>query len=272
MKKLLVTILLLTFVSTTFSGCFGSLNVDDSTTKTLKISGSTSMDRVSTALVEGFSEKNEHIKTDLQAGGSSTGISNMLDGISDIGNASRELKQSEIDKGAVANVIALDAIILIVNKDVNITNLTKQQVKDIYTGKITNWNEVGGYDHEIVVVGRESSSGTRTAFENIIGIDEKIVGQELTETGTVKSSVAGTNGAIGYISLEAIDDTVKTVNFEGVKATIDTVKNNTYKLARNFSMVTKATKSEVTSNFLNYVYSSEGKAIIEKLGLVAVDR
>lgn len=270
MKKILSVTLLPAVILAVFSGCFGGGT--STTEETVRVSGSTSMHRVASALLEGFAEVNSDIKTDLQAGGSSTGVSNMLDGISNIGNASRALKQEEVDKGAVPNVIALDAITLIANSSVTVTNLTKQQVNDIYTGKITNWKEVGGEDQNIVVIGREASSGTRSAFEEIVGIKDKIIGQELTETGTVKSSVASTEGAIGYISLEALDETVKTINFEGVKATIETVKNESYTLAREFVMATKSETSESVKKFLDFVYSDNGRAIIEKVGLVPVSR
>jgi len=268
MKKILSVALLLTMITATFTGCFG-----DENTETLKISGSTSVDKVATALIEGFSEKNPDIKVDLQAGGSSTGINNMLDGISDIGNSSRNLKQEEIDKGAVGNVIALDAITLIANSSVNVTNLKQQQVADIYTGKITNWKDVGGNDLAIVIIGREASSGTRGAFEEIIGIENQAkYAQELPETGTVKSIVSTTDGAIGYISLESVDETVKTISFDSIKATLDTIRDNSYTLAREFLMTTKTETSDTVKKFLDFVYSEEGTNIIEQVGLVSVPR
>ncbi|MGL5972322.1 MAG: phosphate ABC transporter substrate-binding protein [Oscillospiraceae bacterium] len=270
MKKTLSMSLALVITSVLLSGCFNNGSSDKST---LKISGSTSMEKVSGALLEAYSGKNSKVTTDLQLGGSSSGVSNMLDGISDIGNASRSLKKEEIEKGAVAHVIGIDSIAVITHPSNTTKGLTTEQLADIYNGKITNWKEVGGNDQQIVVIGREASSGTRGAFEEILDIKDTVkYAQELAETGTVKSTVASTRAAIGYVSLDALDETVQALNFNSVKPSIETTKSGTYTLSRDFVMATKKELSGVAKDFFDFVYSEEGKSIIEKSGLVSVDK
>lgn len=238
---------------------------------TVSMSGSTSMEIVAKALAESFSGIYPDVTVDVQLGGSSTGIQNALEGVSDIGNVSRDLAEDET--GLVGHEIALDGIGIAINPENPVENLTLDQIADIYTGEITNWSEVGGEDLEIYVVGREAGSGTRDAFESITGVGENAkYASEQTSTGSAKTTVATTPGAIGYVSFDSIDDTVKTVTVNDVAISVDTIKDGSYVLQRPFLMVTKegAELSDAAQAFLDYVLSDEGQAVCEQVGLVAV--
>ena len=238
---------------------------------TVAVSGSTSMEKMAKALAEGFMAANSDVTVDVQLGGSSTGITNVMDGVSDIGNVSRDLKDTET--GLVGNEVALDGIGMAVHPDNPVSDLTIEQIADIYTGKITNWSEVGGEDMEIYVVGREAGSGTRDAFESITGVGENAVyASEQTSTGAAKTTVASTPGAIAYVSFDSIDDTVKTLAVDGVAISTDTIRDGSYKLQRPFLMVTKegAELSPAAQAFLDYALSEEGQQICEQVGLVRI--
>ncbi|MGI5894680.1 MAG: phosphate ABC transporter substrate-binding protein [Candidatus Merdivicinus sp.] len=244
---------------------------DEKISGTVAISGSTSMEKMAKALAEGFMAKNSDVTVDVQLGGSSTGITNVTDGVSDIGNVSRDLKDTET--GLVGNEVALDGIGMAIHPDNPVNDLTIEQIADIYTGKITNWSEVGGEDMEIYVVGREAGSGTRDAFESITGVGESAVyASEQTSTGAAKTTVASTPGAIAYVSFDSIDDTVKTLAVDGVAISTDTIRDGSYKLQRPFLMVTKegAELSPAAQAFLDYALSEEGQQICEQVGLVRV--
>ena len=238
---------------------------------TVAISGSTSMEKMAKALAEGFMAENGDVTVDVQLGGSSTGITNVMDGVSDIGNVSRDLKDTET--GLVGTEVALDGIGMAVHPDNPVSDLTIEQIADIYTGKITNWSEVGGEDMEIYVVGREAGSGTRDAFESITGVGESAVyASEQTSTGAAKTTVASTPGAIAYVSFDSIDDTVKTLAVDGVAISTETIRDGSYKLQRPFLMVTKegAELSPAAQAFLDYALSEEGQTICEQVGLVRI--
>lgn len=238
---------------------------------TVSMSGSTSMEIVAKALAESFTGLYPDVTVDVQLGGSSTGIQNALEGVSDIGNVSRDLAEDET--GLTPHEIALDGIGIAVNPENPVENLTLEQIADIYTGEITNWSEVGGEDLEIYVVGREAGSGTRDAFESITGVGENAkYASEQTSTGSAKTTVATTPGAIGYVSFDSIDDTVKTVTVNDVAISVDTIKDGSYVLQRPFLMVTKedAELSDAAQAFLDYVLSEDGQAVCEQVGLVPV--
>lgn len=238
---------------------------------TVSVSGSTSMEKMAKALAEGFQALHTDVTVDVQLGGSSTGITNVNDGVSDIGNVSRDLKEDET--GLVGHEVALDGIGMAVHPDNPVNDLTIEQIADIYTGKITNWSEVGGEDMEIYVVGREAGSGTRDAFESITGVGEGAVyASEQTSTGAAKTTVASTPGAIAYVSFDSIDDTVKTLAVDGVEISTDTIRDGSYKLQRPFLMVTKegVELDPAAQAFLDYALSDEGQSICEQVGLVRV--
>ena len=172
--------------------------------------------------------------------GSGAGIESVTSGAVDIGNSSRALSDKEKSAGIEENIVAIDGIAMITDKNNKVTNVTKQQLTDIYTGKITNWKDLGGSDEAIVVIGREAASGTRGAFEELLEVKNKCAyAQELDSTGAVLAKVAATPGAIGYVSLDVVDKTVAALKLDGVDATEDNIKAGKYTLSRPFVMATK---------------------------------
>ena len=168
-------------------------------------------------------------------------IEAVTNGTADIGNASRNLTDEEKANGIVENIVAIDGIAVVVDPANEVSDLTKQQLTDIYTGTVTNWSEVGGADQPIIVVGREAGSGTRGAFEELLAIEDQCAyANELDSTGAVMARVASTPGAIGYVSLDVLDDTVKTVAVDDVEPTVENIKGGTYALSRPFVMATNA--------------------------------
>lgn len=237
--------------------------------------GSTSMEKLSNAVAEDFMNKNGNVTVSAEFVGSGAGIEAVLQGTADIGNSSRNLKDAEKESGAVENVVAIDGIAVILEKSNTVTNLTKDQLVGIYTGGIRNWSEVGGADQPIVVIGREAGSGTRGAFEEILKVEDQCVyANELDNTGAVMAQVASTAGAIGYVSLDVVDDSVIAADLEGVAATAENIKAGNYFLSRPFVMATKgeiSEQSELVQAFFQYLKSDEGKAIIEAVGLITVE-
>lgn len=234
------------------------------------MSGSTSMEKVAKALAEDFMAKNSGVTVDVQLGGSSVGVADVIAGKVDIGNASRELKDEETAAGATPNVIALDGVAIITNPKNTATDVTKQQLIDIYTGKITNWKEVGGSDKPIVVIGREAASGTRGAFEEILKIQDKCkYAQELNESGAVITACGSTENAIGYVSLDLINETVKALTLDKVEATEENILGGKYILSRPFIMATKGALTNAAAQaFLDYTMSAEGQTVIKGVGLI----
>ena len=187
-----------------------SANADIETQK-ISLNGSTSMEKMVNALKEGLEDQYPELQMEPQFTGSSAGIEAVLNGTTDIGNSSRYLKDEEKEKGLSENIVAIDAIVIVTDTQNKVNDLTKQQLIDIYQGKIRNWKEVGGEDLPIVVIGRESGSGTRSAFEEILGIEEQCqYANEVNETGPIIAKVQSIPGAIGYVSLDVIDETVNT--------------------------------------------------------------
>lgn len=236
------------------------------------MSGSTSMESLVNALGDAFSKANDSkVTVDVQAGGSSVGVTNAKDGITDIGNSSRSLKDDEKAFGLKETVIALDGIAVVVNPANAVVNLTKDQIAKIFTGEIKNWKEVGGKEKAIVVVGREAGSGTRDGFEGLLKIKDKCkYTVEVNETGIVKTKVASEAAGIGYISLGVLDTTVKALQVEGVAPSEKTVKDTTYVLQRPFICLTKAETTPQTTAFLDFMGSPAGQEIVQKKGFVTV--
>lgn len=234
-------------------------------------SGSTSMEELMLALGEAFTVVNPDVSVEIQGGGSSTGVKNALDGVTEIGNASRALKDEEKNQGLNEYIVAYDGIAVVVNAANKVTGLTAQQIADIYTGKITNWKDVGGDDAPIVVVVRDAGSGTRDGFEDILGIkDQTIETQTANETGIVKSTVAGNVNAIGYMSLGKVDETIHALQVDGVTPTETTVKDMSYKLQRPFLCLTKGDESELVKAFIEFILGSDGQAMVAQKGFVKV--
>lgn len=241
---------------------------------TIQMVGSTSMEKLANALAESFMEKYPDVTVTAEFVGSGAGIEAVSSGTADIGNSSRNLKDEEKEKGVVENVVAIDGIAVCVDTSNTVTNLTKQQLTDIYTGAVTNWSELGGSDVPIVVVGREAGSGTRGAFEEILDIaDSCAYANELDSTGAVMAKVASTPGAIGYVSLDVVDDSVIALSMEGVEPTPENVKAGTYFLSRPFVMATKgeiSEQSELIQAWFEYVLGDEGQDVAAQVGLITV--
>lgn len=241
----------------------------------VSMSGSTSMEKLANAVAESFMEKYPNVTVTAEFTGSSAGIESVLAGSVDIGNSSRNLKDDEKSAGAAENIVAIDGIAVVADPANKVEDLTKDQLVSIYTGETKNWSEVGGDDQAIVVVGREAGSGTRGAFEELLDIaDACVYANELDSTGAVMAKVASTPGAIGYVSLDVVDDSVKALKLDGVDATEENIKAGNYALSRPFVMATKGEiseqKTEVQALF-DYLTSDEGKALIKSVGLITVD-
>lgn len=241
----------------------------------VSMSGSTSMEKLANALSESFMEKYQDVNVTVEFTGSSAGIESVLSGKCDIGNSSRNLKDEEKTSGAVENIVAIDGIAVALDTKNIVTDLTKEQLVDIYTGEVKNWSDLGGENMPIVVVGREAGSGTRSAFEEILGIeDECAYANELDSTGAVMAKVASTPGAIGYVSLDAVDDSVIAASLEGVEANAENIKAGDYFLSRPFVMATNgeiADQNELVQTFFEYVYSEEGQNVAASVGLITVE-
>ncbi len=233
--------------------------------------GSTSMEKVIGALGEQFTIDNSDISFTYNPTGSGSGITAVSEGRCDIGLSSRTLKDDEKSAGLTETVLAYDGIAVIVNPKNSISDLTLEQIADIYTGAITNWSEVGGNDASIVLIGREAGSGTRDGFESITDTKDACqYRQELTSTGDVITTVSQNPDAIGYASLASVKDTVKTLSVGGVIPTEATVKDGSYAIQRPFVLVTKtgAALSESAQLFFDYITSSDAFAVISAAGAV----
>ena len=238
---------------------------------TVSTDGSTSMEKVILSLAEQYMIDNPGVNVTYNPTGSGTGITAALEGRCDIGLSSRALKDSEVESGLKQTIVALDGIAIIVNADNSISDLSIQQIADLFTGKIANWSEVGGPDAPVVAIGREAGSGTRDGFESITGTEDACTySQELTSTGAVITAVSQNPGAIGYASLASNLDQVKAVTVEGVEATEDTVKSGEYKIQRPFVFATKsdAPLSDAAQKFFDYCVSADAASIIAGAGAV----
>ena len=236
--------------------------------------GSTSMKSVIGALGEAFQNANSGVTFTYNPTGSGSGIQAVSEGRCDIGLASRGLKDDEKSSGHTETVLAYDGIAVVVSPENPVSDLTLAQIADIYTGKITNWKDVGGNDAEIVLIGREAGSGTRDGFESITGTEEACqYRQELTSTGDVIATVSQNPNAIGYASLSAVKDTVKALSVGGVAPSEDTVKDGSYVIQRPFVLVTKdgVTLSPAAQAFFDYATSAEAAPIIAQAGAVAAN-
>lgn len=238
----------------------------------LSLAGSTSMEKLCEAMRESFMEANPGVTVTVEYTGSSAGIESLTQGSVDIGNAFRALEDGEKKSGVVENTVAIDGIAVILGKENSVKDLSTDQLADIYTGKISNWNELGGKDEEIVVIGREAGSGTRGAFEELLEVEDACkYAQELDSTGAVLAKVAATSGGIGYVSLDAVDDTVKSASLDGVEATEDNIIAGDYKLSRPFVMATMgdvSEQNELVQAWFDYLKSEEGQDVISSVGLI----
>ncbi|KJS13542.1 MAG: phosphate-binding protein [Peptococcaceae bacterium BRH_c8a] len=261
--KTFYVLLIVMSLLVTVVGCGGQ----PAETLTITTAGSTSVQPLSEELAKAFMEKKQNVVINVQGGGSSQGIKAAGQGVAEIGAASRHLKGTEKELGLTVYQIAVDGIGVVVNpKNDAVTELTMEQVKKIYAGEITNWKDVGGTDGEIRVVTRESGSGTRGAFEEMLmGEDTKTFDKAITQNsnGGVRTAVANDEAAIGYVSFGYINDEVKAVNIEGVEATVDNVKNGSYKISRPFNYLTKGEPQGAAKDFIDFVMN-EGQEIVAR--------
>ena len=280
-KKLFLMVLLLALGVT--AGCGGHTGErdgsDDVGTKvsgSLHISGSSSMEKLVNMLAEGFMEEYPGVSVSVQFTGSGAGIQALTEGSADIGISSRYLKDAEKEAGAAENIIGLDGMAVCVDSDNPVTGLTKAQLADIYTGRLRNWSQLGGKDVPIVVIGREAGSGTRSAFEKLLQLEDKwAYGNELDSTGAVAARIAVTPGAVGYVSFDVMDHTalggIVPLTLDGVEPTAENVYSGSYLLYRPFVMATRGELSEqnqLVQLWFAYVYGEEGRRAAEAVGLV----
>lgn len=246
-------------------------NTETTLSGTVSTDGSTSMEKVINSLGESFMAMNKDVKFTYNPTGSGSGIQAVSEGRCDIGLSSRALKDDEKASGLVETVVALDGIAIVVNPENPVSDLDVDTIAKIYTGEITNWSEVGGADAEIVLVGREAGSGTRSGFEELTEtVDKCKYRQELTSTGDVITAVAQNPDAIGYASLASVKDSVKALKVAGVTPSEETVKDGTYLIQRPFVLVTKegVALSPVAQAFFDYATKGQANDIITASGVV----
>ena len=295
-KKMVAILTAATMVAAGVMGCGSSdtnadaNNSNDNTTQTesqatdnntadntdlsgsVTLAGSTSMEKLANAMNEAFMEKYPNVSATAEFTGSSAGIESLAAGSVDIGDASRALSDDEKGQGIVENIVAIDGIAVITDTDNTITDIKSEDLAKVYTGEITNWKDLGGKDEQIVVIGREAGSGTRDAFEELMDVKDSCkYAQELDSTGAVLAKVAATPGAVGYVSLDVLDDTVNGLKINSVEPTEENILAGTYVLQRPFVMATKgeiSEQSEQVQAYFNFINSEDGQNVIKSVGLI----
>lgn len=295
-KKMMAILTAATMVAAGVMGCGSSdtnadaNNSNDNTTKTesqatdnntadntdlsgsVTLAGSTSMEKLANAMNEAFMEKYPNVSATAEFTGSSAGIESLAAGSVDIGDASRALSDDEKGQGIVENIVAIDGIAVITDTDNTITDIKSEDLAKVYTGEITNWKDLGGKDEQIVVIGREAGSGTRDAFEELMDVKDSCkYAQELDSTGAVLAKVAATPGAVGYVSLDVLDDTVNGLKINSVEPTEENILAGTYVLQRPFVMATKgeiSEQSEQVQAYFDFINSEDGQNVIKSVGLI----
>ena len=281
MKKI-IALVLTALLALSLVACGSETKTDDADktedktstelTGTVSTDGSTSMEKVIGALSESYMAANKDVTVNYNPTGSGAGITAVQEGTCDIGLSSRALKDEEKAAGLQETVLAYDGIAIIVHPDNPVSDLTLEQIAQLYTGELTNWKDVGGNDAQVVLIGREAASGTRDGFESITGTKDKCqYRQELTSTGDVITTVSQNPDAIGYASLASIKDSVKALNVDGVTPSEASVKDGSYKVQRPFVLVTVEGKalSSAAQSFFDYATSADAADIIAKAGAVA---
>ncbi len=270
-KRISMAIVILLMVSL-LAGCAGNdgpaISESGVLSGTLSIAGSTTVAPPAQDLADAFEAVYPETRIDVQGIGSSAGMKMLNEGGAEIGMASRELKQKELDWGLEPVAIAYDGIAIVIHPSNVVSDLTKEEIQKIFMGEVTNWSEVGGANEEILVVSREDGSGTRGAFEEILGL-EGDEGSMVDESaliaegnGAVKANIASKSQAIGYMSLGIVDETVKAVLVDSAEATVANIKSGVYGVSRPLNMATKGEKSELEKIFLDFVMSPEGQKIV----------
>jgi phosphate transport system substrate-binding protein len=268
--------LLVLFMVTVISACSNSnndTNAEETSSSRISISGSTSVGPLAEKIADKYMNKND-VKIEINQIGSSAGITNATTGVSEIGMSSRDLKEEEKASGLVETIIAYDGIVVVTHSTNKVKNLTMDQVKQIFTGEVTNWKELGGDDLEIVVVSREDGSGSRDAFQEIVGYTSgELVRTSIIASGNgnIKTTVATNKHAVGFISFEYIDSSISTININGVEATAENVLQEKYSLSRPFLFVHKVDAlTEAGQQFIDYILSPDGQAIVAETGAIPI--
>ncbi|WP_114765638.1 phosphate ABC transporter substrate-binding protein [Vibrio rhodolitus] len=246
----------------------------------INISGSTSVARVMDVLAEQYNQANPNTYIAVQGIGSTAGITLVKKGVAELGMSSRYLTESELDESMTVQTIAMDGLAVIVNQVNSVTNITREQLYDVYKGKITNWKQLGGADQQIAVVTREASSGSQYSFESLLGLTKIVNGRMVSDVNPdnlvvnsnsmVKTLVNHNSQAIGFVSMGSVDSSVKAINFEGVEPTNKNVIENRYELARPFLVLYKNDKLDAESKqFVDFLDSQQAKQLITDYGYTA---
>jgi phosphate transport system substrate-binding protein len=258
---LAISLLLILVISPFATGCGPSENV-------ITEGGSTTIQPLAELLAEAYMEKNPDIKVDIKGGGSSVGISSAMNGLVDIGAVSRELTEKEQNMGLNVYVLAKDGIAIVVHPTQGISDISVEDVKNIFAGNITNWSKVGGEDKEIHVVAREEGSGTRQAFEEMVMeldqggpmINSSAILQ--SSNGAVRTTIAGDPDSIGFISFGYLDPSIKALTLNGVEGNATTALDGTYPVVRPLLFVTRGEPGELAKSFIDFCIGSEGQEIV----------
>jgi phosphate transport system substrate-binding protein len=245
----------------------------------IQLAGSTTVQPLAEVLAEAFMAENPDVTIEVQGGGSSVGVTSAGEGTVAIGNASRNVKESEFEEFPDLQVytIAYDGIAIVTNPDLELPSLSIDQVKAIFAGEITNYSEVGGADAEIVVVSREEGSGTRAAFEELVmesGDTEAVISEDALlqqSNGQVRTTVSTTPNTIGYISFGFLDESVNIVSIDGVEPSVANVKNGSYSVFRPLNMLTNGEPDPLAKAFLDFILSAEGQAIVAEEYITVTD-
>ncbi|MEG0012837.1 MAG: phosphate ABC transporter substrate-binding protein [Cellulosilyticaceae bacterium] len=281
-KKLLASVSVLLLGTMMLTGCGSSAGVAEGdkgttqTTESVKIQavGSTTVAVPMDELVLKYKEKNPEVVIEVQGVGSSAGVKAAHEKTADIGMVSREIKDSEKEYGLTETVIAYDGIAVVLNPANGVEDLSSEQVKGIFEGTITNWSEVGGVDENIIVVTREDGSGTRSAFEEILGLQKEIGDKKVSSitqsalvaegNGTIKATVASKTGAVGYVSLGFIDETVKVISVDGVIPTPESVKASKYSVSRPLLILTQPDAPAHVQEYVDFILGTEGQEVVSE--------
>ncbi len=274
-KKFFSMAFTLIMVLALVAACGGSNENGDTKGTTITMSGSTTVQPLAERLAEGYMTDHAGVRIDVQGGGSSVGVKAAGQQTADIGMASREVKDSEFTEFPGINVFAVarDGIAIVANPDVNVDNLTVEQIKGIFGGTITNWKEVGGDDASIIVASREEGSGTRAAFEEMVLGEEVLMTENAIlqpSNGSIRTTVSTTPHAIGYLSFGYLDETVKPLSVEGVAPTEANASNGTYPIVRPLNMITFGEPTGELKAFVDYMLSEAGQALVVEEGYIAV--
>jgi len=282
-RKLFVLTVLIVASAMAFSACVPDLSVEtEQPTATeaagdsgssfgqLQLAGSTTVQPLAEVLAEAFMAENTEVTIEVQGGGSSVGVTSAGEGTVDIGDASRNVKDSEFETFPELQVytIAYDGIAIVTNPDLDLPSLSIEQVQKIFSGEITNYSEVGGPDAEIIVVSREEGSGTRAAFEELVMeandseavITENAILQQ--SNGQIRTTVSTTPDTIGYLSFGFLDESINTVEINDVEPSVANVKNSSYPIFRPLNMLTNGEPSALAQAFLDFILSEMGQEIV----------